>query len=89
MTDTFTFLEYAKEEASRICVGKHRERSIAMAERFADFRDTSLSCYKPRNIHQFLDHVTDDWELTNNTAKQYATVWLLGTLPQYFKTFHL
>lgn len=77
MTDTFTFLEYAKEEASRMWVGKHRERSIAMAERFADFEDFEdrpINSYKPRHIHRFLDHVTDEWGLTNNTANHYAAM---------------
>ena len=77
MTDTYTFLEYAKEEASRMWAGKHRERSIAMAERFADFEDFEerpINSYKPRHIHRFLDHVTDEWGLTNNTANHYAAM---------------
>ena len=87
MTETYTFLQYAQEEASRLWGGDHRIRSLAMAERFAQFADfeaRNFDDYKPKHIHKFLDYLTDDCGLTNNTANHYAAM-IIKVFKQGFK----
>ena len=35
---------------------------------FNDFGTRSITKYKPRQIHDFLDYLTDECDLSNNTA---------------------
>ena len=77
MDETYTFLEYADDEAARMWNGTHKERSLKMAEKFdafSDFGTRPITKYKPRNIHNFLDYLTDECDLSNNTANHYAAM---------------
>ena len=77
MDETYTFLEYADDEAERMWNGTHKEWSLKMAEKFdafSDFGTRPITKYKPRNIHNFLDYPTDECDLSNNTANHYAAM---------------
>ena len=77
MDETYTFLEYADDEAARMWNGTHKERSLKMAEKFdafSDFGTRPITKYKPRNIHNLLDYLTDECDLSNNTANHYAAM---------------
>ena len=83
MTEIHTFLEYAEDEAVRMWSGKHKVRSLKMAEKFdafSDFGTRPITKFKPRDIHNFLDYLTDDCNLTNNTANHYAAM-IIKMLP--------
>ena len=72
-----TFLEYTLEEASRLWHNRHLRMSVMKAERFSKFADydtRKIGDFKPRHIHAFLDHLTDECELTNNTANHYCAM---------------
>jgi endo-1,4-beta-mannosidase len=64
MTDIklVSFLDYTLEEAGRLWHGDHRIKSIRKAEKFSQFADystRSIADYKPRHIHNYLDHLTE------------------------------
>ena len=63
MDETFTFLEYADDEAACMWNGAHKERPLKMAKKFdafSDFRTRPTTKYKPRHIHDFLNYFTDE-----------------------------
>jgi integrase len=71
MDETFTFLEYADDEAARMWNRAHKYRLHKMAENFdgfSDFGTRPITKYKPRQIHDFLDYLTDECDLSNNTV---------------------
>ena len=41
---------------------------------FSDFGTRTITKYKPRQIHDFLDYLTDECDLSNNTANHYAAM---------------
>ena len=87
MTEIYTFLEYAENEAVRMWNGKHKIRSLKMAEKFdafSDFGTRPITKFKPRDIHNFLDYLTDDCNLTNNTANHYAAM-IIKVFKQAYK----
>tara|TARA_R110001606_G_scaffold220525_1_gene368366 strand:+ start:1139 stop:1972 length:834 start_codon:yes stop_codon:yes gene_type:complete len=81
-----TFLEYTLEESSRLWHNRHLRMSVMKAERFSKFADydtRKIGDFKPRHIHAFLDHLTDECELTNNTANHYCAM-LIKVFKQAF-----
>ena len=87
MDETFTFLEYADDEADRMWNGAHKYRSLKMAEKldaFSDFGTRPITKYKPRQIHDFLDYLTDECDLSNITANHYAAM-IIKVFKQAYK----
>ena len=41
---------------------------------FSDFGTKPITKYKPRQIHDFLDYLIDECDLSNNTANHYAAM---------------
>ena len=89
MTDIklVSFLDYALEEAGRLWHKDHKRRSIQKAEKFSQFADystRSIDDYKPRHIHKFLDYLTDECGLTNETANRYCAM-IIKVFKQAYK----
>jgi integrase len=87
MDETFTFLEYADDEAACMWNGAHKYWLLKMAEKFdgfSDFGTRPITKYKPRQIHDFLDYLTDECDLSNNTANYYAAM-IIKVFKQAYK----
>ena len=87
VTQTVSFLDYTLEEAGRLWHNDHKVKSIRKAEKFSQFADystRSIADYKPRHIHKFLDYLTEECGLTNNTANHYCAM-IIKVFKQAYK----
>jgi len=77
MTEVITFEQFVASESRRLWKGDHHKKSVAKAAKFgafADFSTRHIGDYKPMQIHQFLDYLTDTLKLSDNTANHYAAM---------------
>ena len=77
MSTEYDFLTFVMFEQHRLWSGEdHRKKSVRKAERFANFRDygtRALSDFKPHNIHDFFDSLTNEG-LSDSTVNRYAAM---------------